>query len=83
MFACHHYIHPNGKKKSTDMLSNYTSCLLVSGDLCTNVIFSSSQPKDCSLFDWYSHKSCTDKMLKKNLDRAPRFHIRGDPVAYS
>lgn len=65
------------------MLSNYTSCLLVSGDLCTNVIFSSNQRKERSLSDWYSLQSCTDKMLKKNLDRAPRFHIRSDPVAYS
>lgn len=72
MFVFYHYIHPTEKNKNkrTDMLSNYTSCLLVSGDFCNIVIFSSNQtvfqPKDRSLC--YSLKSCTEKMLKKNLD---------------
>ena len=59
------------------MLNDYTSCLLVSGDFSTNVIFSSSwtvfQPKDRSLFACSSLTSCTDKMPKKNLGQAPEF----------
>lgn len=48
------------------MLSNYTSCLLASGDISTKVIFSSNQ-KYGSLLD--SLQSCTDIVLNNNLEQ--------------